>query len=193
MIVNRTPITVRGRVIATRPLKRTATGSDVIGFRIAANERAYDQATGTWSDIGTFYIQVTAWDALARRAAVAALDKQMVVVQGTISTHSYEKNGEPRSYPEIRAQAIAVDLLSMDKNGRSVRETEQSADPISRLAGVSGQDGADSLDDDQLAQLSGQSEEATAADAGDEEAERVPVGAGVGASGDSRDGEEPPF
>lgn len=190
MIVNRTPITVRGRVIAMRPLKRTATGSDVLSFRIAANERSFDEASGTWSDSNTFYVQVSAWDALARRAAVAALEKQLVVVQGTIFTHNYEKDGQLRSYPEIRAQAIAVDLVSMDERGRSVRDSERSADPIARLAGTAPQGESTELDDDQLAELSGQRTAATAAsDDSEHEDERVPVGAAAGTSGQ----DDPPF
>lgn len=114
MIVNRTHATVRGRVIAAYPINNTAGGDAVLNFRLAANERQYDPATNTWNDKDTFYVTVSCWDGLARRAAAVALRGQMVVAMGTLVSRNYEKEGQRRSYTELRAQHLAVDLSSVE-------------------------------------------------------------------------------
>lgn len=114
MIVNRTHATVRGRVIASYPINNTAGGDAVLNFRLAANERQFDPATNTWNDKDTFYVTVSCWDGLARRAAAVALRGQMVVAMGTLVSRNYEKEGQRRSYTELRAQHLAVDLASVE-------------------------------------------------------------------------------
>lgn len=114
MIVNRTHATVRGRVIAAYPINNTAGGDAVLNFRLAANERQFDPATNTWNDKDTFYVTVSCWDGLARRAAAVALRGQMVVAMGTLVSRNYEKEGQRRSYTELRAQHLAVDLSSVE-------------------------------------------------------------------------------
>lgn len=114
MIVNRTHATVRGRVIAAYPINNTAGGDSVLNFRLAANERQYDPATQTWHDKETFYVTVSCWDGLAKRAAGFALRGQMVVAMGTLATRNYEKDGQRRSYTELRAQHLALDIASVE-------------------------------------------------------------------------------
>ena len=114
MIVNRTHATVRGRVIASYPINNTAGGDAVLNFRLAANERQFDPATNTWNDKDTFYVTVSCWDGLARRAAAVALRGQTVVAMGTLVSRNYEKEGQRRSYTELRAQHLAVDIASVE-------------------------------------------------------------------------------
>lgn len=144
MIVNRTNITVRGRVISIHPLRTTSNASIVLNFRIAANERQYDPTSKTWADRDTFYISVTAWDGLARRLATLPMKNQMVVVMGTLATKSYEKDGVQRSYPELRAQHVAFDELSVEKLRPMSKDKDNDAgkDAQARKAVAGGDDEA---------------------------------------------------
>lgn len=143
MIVNRTHATVRGRVIAAYPINNTAGGDAVLNFRVAANERQFDSATNTWHDKDTFYVTVSCWDSLARRAAAIALRGQMVVAMGTLVSRNYEKEGQRRSYTELRAQHLAVDIGSVESvrplaepkaEGSATGEPDNSSDTAASTA-----------------------------------------------------------
>ena len=142
MIVNRTHATVRGRVIAAYPINNTAGGDAVLNFRLAANERQYDPASNTWTDKDTFYVTVSCWDGLARRAAAVALRGQMVVAMGTLVSRNYEKEGQRRSYTELRAQHLAVDIASVETVRSYTGSRAEASDAAQGDSGENAEDGA---------------------------------------------------
>lgn len=142
MIVNRTHATVRGRVIAAYPINNTAGGDAVLNFRLAANERQFDPATNTWNDKDTFYVTVSCWDGLARRAAAVALRGQMVVAMGTLVSRNYEKEGQRRSYTELRAQHLAVDIASVETVRSYAGSRAEASDAAQGDSGENAADGA---------------------------------------------------
>lgn len=180
MIVNRTNVTVRGRVINVYPLRTTSSNNAVLNFRIAANERQRDPITKVWSDRDTFYISVSCWDGLARRLASMAIDRQMVVVMGTLATKSYEKDGVTRSYPELRAQHVAFDQVSVETLRQPAKESDKHTDSA---ASTNNGAGAPQTDQDDTAnrtvQDAGEREDSTLDhDQWPDTGEAVGVGAG---------------
>ncbi|WP_333618120.1 single-stranded DNA-binding protein [Dietzia sp.] len=180
MIVNRTHATVRGRVIATYPITSTNNGSGaVLNFRVAANERQLDPATNSWVDKDTFYVTVTCWDSLARRAAAVPLRGQIVVAIGTLASRHYEKDGERRNYTELRAQHVAVDLGSVE----SVRAQRAPGNGEEGDAG-----GGAEVDNPDT----GSAAAGVSAEQGEQAEQREPVLAAV-AAGNPAEGEDAPF
>lgn len=103
--------TVVGTVI-TNPVKRsTSSGEEVIGFRMAANARRFDQAAGEWTDSGTLYLTVSCWRRLVDGVAASLMKGDPIVAYGQVRTNEYTtKEGVERSDLEMRAIAVGPDL-----------------------------------------------------------------------------------
>ncbi|MCZ4079071.1 single-stranded DNA-binding protein [Rhodococcus sp. H36-A4] len=102
---------VVGTVI-TNPIKRqTASGDEVLNFRMASNVRRQDRATGEWSDGGTLYLGVTCWRRLVKGVGGSLMKGDPVVAYGQLRTNEYTtRDGAERSDLEMTASAVGPDL-----------------------------------------------------------------------------------
>ena len=104
-------ITVVGNVAGPPRLRTTPAGVPVADFRIAATPRRHDRAAGTWSDGETLWFGVTAWRALGEHCAGSLKKGDRVVVQGRLTTRTWEtEDGERRSSLEVDAGSVGLEL-----------------------------------------------------------------------------------
>lgn len=102
---------VVGTVI-TNPVKRsTASGDEVLSFRMASNARRQDRATGEWTDGGTLFLTVTCWRRLVKGVGGSLMKGDPVIAYGQLKTNEYTtREGVERSGVEMTASAIGPDL-----------------------------------------------------------------------------------
>ena len=113
-------VTLRGRV-ATHPItKVTAQGKDMTRFRVVSTRRFKD-ADDTWTDGEEFGVWVVAWNGLGSAADQHLRLGDAVVVEGTVGTRTYERDGQPDWITEVRASLIALDVQWL--RGRIDRRT----------------------------------------------------------------------
>jgi single-strand DNA-binding protein len=107
--VNDTLITVVGNVVDSPRFIRTQNGS-VTNFRLASTARRYDAGSQTFVDSSTFYIDVECWKDMSSHVSGSVSKGDPVIVQGLISTHSWDSDAGRRSRPQIKAVAVGHNL-----------------------------------------------------------------------------------
>lgn len=102
---------VVGTVI-TNPVKRvTASGEEVLSFRMASNARRQDRSTGEWADGGTLFLTVTCWRKLVKGVGGSLMKGDAVLAYGQLRTNEYTtREGVERSGLEMTASAVGPDL-----------------------------------------------------------------------------------
>lgn len=106
-----TQVTAIGRVVTAIDMRTV--GLDNLpkaSFRIACNERKWDQSAGEWTDGRSLYMTVICWRWLAERVSASLSVGDPVIVSGRLRTRQYEKDGRQNSVTELDATAIGPDL-----------------------------------------------------------------------------------
>lgn len=105
-------VTIEGTLVAEPDLRFTPSGSAVANFRLAANDRRKNDATGEWENSDTLFISVTAWRQLGENVA-ESLDKgDQVVVVGKLKQREWEdKEGQKHTAYEITANNVGASLM----------------------------------------------------------------------------------
>lgn len=101
-------ITVVGNVTADPELRFTPAGKAVAGFTVASTPRVKDG--DQWVDGETTWLRCSAWEQLAENVAESIQKGTRVIVQGALSSRSYEKDGQTRTSLELRVDAIGPEL-----------------------------------------------------------------------------------
>jgi single-strand DNA-binding protein len=103
-------ITVVGN-LAAAPVLRSAGGTPVASFRIAATPRRLDKASGEWGDGQTIWFGVAAWRGLGEHCADSLAKGDKVVVSGRLTAQTWtDAEGKERSGLEIDAHSVGLDL-----------------------------------------------------------------------------------
>ena len=105
-------VTIEGTLVAEPDLRFTPSGQAVSNFRVAANDRRKNDATGEWENTDTLFISVTAWRQLGENVA-ESLDKgDQVIVVGKLKQRQWEdKEGQKHTTYEITANNVAASLI----------------------------------------------------------------------------------
>jgi single-strand DNA-binding protein len=104
-------ITISGNVTAAPELRFTPSGTAVANFTVADTPRYQDETAGEWKDGEALFQRVVAWGSLAENAAETLTKGSRVMVTGRLMQKSFDgKDGEKRSYTEIRAEDIGPSL-----------------------------------------------------------------------------------
>lgn len=159
-----TQAAVVGTVI-TDPVKReTASGEEVMSFRMASNVRRRDRESGEWVDGGTLYLTVSCWRRLVQGVGASLMKGDPIIAYGELRTNEYRtRDGEPRSDLEMRASAVGPDLsrcsVRVDRSARlRVASSEDAARPPATdgVPGAGGShEGAEERSDEEAAALAG--------------------------------------
>lgn len=142
--MNDTHVTVVGNVVDS-PRRVSLDSGAVTNFRLAATARRFDGQTQEFVDAGTFWVDVECWNDLSGNVSGSVSKGDPVIVQGTLTTHSWEGENGRRSTPRIRAAAVGHNLArgtGVFKRSRSARPVESV--PVPAAAG-------DALSDDLVA------------------------------------------
>ena len=107
--MNDTTVTVVGNVVDS-PRRVSLENGAVTNFRMASTARRYDSATQQYVDSGTLWVDVECWGGLSGNVAASISKGDPVIVQGALTTHSWESESGPRSKPRIRAFAVGPNL-----------------------------------------------------------------------------------
>jgi single-strand DNA-binding protein len=124
--VNDTHVTVVGNVVDSPRRVSLETGA-VTNFRLASTARRFDSQTQEFIDAGTFWVDVECWNDLSGHVSGSVSKGDPVIVQGTLTTHSWEGENGRRSTPRIRAAAVGHNLArgtGVFKRSRSARPAE---------------------------------------------------------------------
>ncbi len=102
-------MTLVGNVVTSPTRKRTQNGS-VTNFRVASTERYFDSGRQEWVDGSTFFLDVECWNDLGGNVAHSISKGDPVVVVGSMRTHEWDSDQGRRSRPQMRAEAVALNL-----------------------------------------------------------------------------------
>ncbi len=141
--MNDTMVTVVGNVVDS-PRRVSLNDGSVTNFRIASTARRYDTSTQQFVDAGTLWVDVECWNGLSSNVSASVSKGDPVIVQGALTTHSWESENGRRSAPRIRAFAVGPNLnrgTAVFKRDRPARAAEP-ADESTTAPDVSGFDGA---------------------------------------------------
>jgi single-strand DNA-binding protein len=105
-------LTMQGNLVADPTQAVVASGHKITRFRLAANGRRFDSATGDWVNTDTIYMSVSCWRQLGDNVMRSLHKGDTVVVHGRIRFREYDdaNNGPRRQAYEIEAQSVGPDL-----------------------------------------------------------------------------------
>ncbi|MGR6962923.1 single-stranded DNA-binding protein [Geodermatophilus sp. URMC 61] len=132
--MNDTHVTVVGNVVDS-PRRVSLENGAVTNFRLASTARRFDGQTQEFVDAGTFWVDVECWNDLSGNVSGSVSKGDPVIVQGTLTTHSWEGENGRRSTPRIRAAAVGHNLArgtGVFRRNRSARPAE----PVPAAAGA---------------------------------------------------------
>ncbi len=124
--MNDTHVTVVGNVVDS-PRRVSLENGTVTNFRLASTARRFDGQTQEFVDAGTFWVDVECWNDLSGNVSGSVSKGDPVIVQGTLTTHSWESENGRRSTPRIRAVSVGHNLargIGVFKRSRSARPAE---------------------------------------------------------------------
>jgi single-strand DNA-binding protein len=124
--VNDTLVTVVGNVVDS-PRRVSLSDGAVTNFRMASTARRYDASTQQFVDAGTLWVDVECWNGLSSNVSATVSKGDPVIVQGALTTHSWESESGRRSAPRIRAFAVGPNLArgtAVFKRDRPARGAE---------------------------------------------------------------------
>jgi single-strand DNA-binding protein len=124
--VNDTMVTVVGNVVDS-PRRVSLSDGAVTNFRMASTARRYDASTQQFVDAGTLWVDVECWNGLSSNVSATVSKGDPVIVQGALTTHSWESESGRRSAPRIRAFAVGPNLArgtAVFKRDRPARANE---------------------------------------------------------------------
>jgi len=133
--VNDTFVTVVGNVVDS-PRRVSLQNGTVTNFRMASTARRYDSGKEEFVDAGTLWVDVECWKGLSGNVSASISKGDPVIVQGTLTTHSWESENGRRSAPRIRAHAVGPNLARGRAEFKRDR-AQSSADPAAEETGVS--------------------------------------------------------
>jgi single-strand DNA-binding protein len=138
-------ITVAGNVVAAPELNHTNSGIAVANFRVAANDRRYNQQTGEWENAGVTFLRCSIWRQGAYNVSDSLNTGDRVLVTGVLRQSEWEtKEGEKRTSYELAVSEIGISLkFATAKSNKATRSTageQTSADDPFASAGSSTSD-----------------------------------------------------
>jgi single-strand DNA-binding protein len=139
--VNDTHVTVVGNVVDS-PRRTSLENGAVTNFRLASTARRFDGQTQEFVDAGTFWVDVECWNELSGNVSGSISKGDPVIVQGTLTTHSWEGENGRRSTPRIRAAAVGHNLArgtGAFRRNRSARAPEPAPEAPDTASGDTGE------------------------------------------------------
>ncbi len=130
MSINR--VLVTGNLTRDPELRATQSGSQVLSFGIAVNDRRKNPQTGEWEDYPNF-VDCTMFGTRAEKLANYIAKGSKVAIEGKLRYSSWEKDGERRSKLEVIVDEIEF-MSRRDEQGGAVISTPAPApaQPVAR-------------------------------------------------------------
>lgn len=122
MSINR--VCLSGNLTREPELRRTASGTDVLTFGMAVNERRKNQSTGEWEDYANFF-DCTMFGKRASAVEQYLSKGSKVAVEGRLHYSSWEKDGQKRSKVDV-----TVDELEFMSRGEGQQRRQERDDVV---------------------------------------------------------------
>ena len=116
--------TISGNLTRDPELRATASGTEVLGFSVAVNDRRRNPQTGVWEDIPNF-IDCTMFGSRASALANILHKGSGVTVQGHLRWSQWERDGQKRSKIEV----IVDEIVLHDKKGAAPADQAAAPEP----------------------------------------------------------------
>lgn len=130
MSINR--VCVTGNLTRDPELRATQSGSQVLSFGIAVNDRRKNQNTGEWEDYPNF-VDCTMFGTRAEKLANYIAKGSKVAIEGKLRFSSWERDGERRSKLEVIVDEIEFMSRRGEQDGAVISTpTPAPAQPVSR-------------------------------------------------------------
>ena len=110
MSINR--VNISGNLTRDPELRQTASGTQVLSFGIAVNDRRKNNQTGEWEDYPNF-VDCTMFGSRAEAVSRFLSKGSKVAIEGKLHYSSWERDGQKRSKLEV----IVDELEFMSRNG----------------------------------------------------------------------------
>lgn len=107
-------VTITGNLTRDPELRTSASGTNVLQFSVAVNDRVKNQQTGQWEDRPN-YIDCTVFGSRAEALSRLLHKGSKVGIQGKLHWSSWEKDGQKRSKVEVWPNE--VELLTPKGHG----------------------------------------------------------------------------
>ncbi len=128
-MANETHITIVGNVTADPELRFGASGTAVVSFSVAVNERKMNAETRKWEEGDSAFYNVRAFRQLAENIAESVTRGMRVVVHGKMTQDRWEdKDGTARNAWKIIADAAGPDLTFVSLAPETLRRTQRRQD-----------------------------------------------------------------
>ena len=105
MSINRA--TISGNLTRDAELRSTASGTPVLSFTVAVNDRRKSNQTGEWEDVPNF-IGCTLFGKYGQSIAQYMTKGAKVAVEGKLRWSQWERDGQKRSKVEVMAETVEL-------------------------------------------------------------------------------------
>ena len=112
MSINR--VIIAGNLTRDPELRATASGTQVLSFAVAVNDRRRNSETGEWEDHPNF-VDCTMFGAHAESLAKHIAKGDKVCVEGKLRSSSWERDGQRRYKLEVIAEEVELCRTSSAK------------------------------------------------------------------------------
>ena len=123
MSINR--VNISGNLTRDPELRVTASGTQVLSFGVAVNDRRRNPQTGEWEDYPNF-VDCTMFGTRAEAVRRYLSKGSKVAIEGKLRYSSWEKDGERRS----KIGVIVDEIEFMSRAGRDGQEAMEQPHPI---------------------------------------------------------------
>lgn len=130
MSINR--VNISGNLTRDPELRVTTSGTQVLSFGVAVNDRRRNPQTGDWEDYPNF-VDCTMFGTRAETVNRYLSKGSKVAIEGKLRYSSWEKNGERRSKIEV----VVDEIEFMSREGYGTQET--TAQPQTVMGSVAAQ------------------------------------------------------
>ena len=113
MSINR--VEISGNLTRDPELRSTASGTAVLGFGVAVNDRRKNQQTGEWEDYPNF-VDCTMFGARAESLSRYLAKGNKVAIAGRLHWSQWERDGQKRSKLEVIVDEI--ELMAGKREGQ---------------------------------------------------------------------------
>ncbi len=103
-------ISISGNIVDDPKLRVTKSGISVANFRVASTPRRYDEATRSFVDSPTLFMNVSVWRKMAENVFASLHRGEPVVVTGRLCQRTYQVEETVRVAYEIAATSVGHDL-----------------------------------------------------------------------------------
>ena len=122
MSINR--VNISGNLTRDPELRATASGTQVLSFGVAVNDRRRNPQTGEWEDYPNF-VDCTMFGNRAEAVSRFLSKGSKVAIEGKLRYSSWEKDGQRRSKLEVIAEEL--EFMSRQDGGQPQQPYQQAA------------------------------------------------------------------